>query len=197
MSARAKLNAPAATTDDLPDGLLRQHAFTEWQRRVLMFICEGLRNSEIAARVGVKEATIKSAVSGILRTLGVKSRTQIVVRACQAGMASSDSSRTAASARDLSRGQRSPKEQDGAARRLQTLTEREHEVLDMVSEGLLNKQIAFQLGVCEGTVKAHMGEILRKLNVRSRTEVVIEISRLQSSGARRRERMQVDHRKPA
>jgi DNA-binding NarL/FixJ family response regulator len=43
---------------------------------------------------------------------------------------------------------------------------------------MLNKQIAHELGVGETTVKAHVSEIMRKLNVVSRTQAVIEVARL-------------------
>jgi DNA-binding NarL/FixJ family response regulator len=48
----------------------------------------------------------------------------------------------------------------------------------MLRQGLLNKQIAHELGVGETTVKAHVSEILRKLDVASRTQAVIEVSRI-------------------
>jgi DNA-binding NarL/FixJ family response regulator len=48
----------------------------------------------------------------------------------------------------------------------------------MLKEGLLNKQIAFQLGVSEATVKAHVSAILQKLDVSSRTQAVIAASRI-------------------
>jgi DNA-binding NarL/FixJ family response regulator len=51
-------------------------------------------------------------------------------------------------------------------------------VLQMLRQGLLNKQIAFDLGVGETTVKAHVSEILRKLRVSSRTQAVIEASKI-------------------
>jgi DNA-binding CsgD family transcriptional regulator len=48
----------------------------------------------------------------------------------------------------------------------------------MLSEGLLNKQIAYELTVSEATVKAHVSAILQKLNVDSRTQAVITASRI-------------------
>jgi DNA-binding NarL/FixJ family response regulator len=62
--------------------------------------------------------------------------------------------------------------------RLQSLTPQQLRVLHMLRQGLLNKQIAFKLGVGETTVKAHVSEILRKLDVISRTQAVIEVSRI-------------------
>ncbi len=50
----------------------------------------------------------------------------------------------------------------------------------MLAEGLLNKQIAFELGVSEATVKAHVSAVLQKLGVDSRTQAVILLSRIGS-----------------
>lgn len=65
--------------------------------------------------------------------------------------------------------------------RLATLTPQQIRVLQMLREGLLNKQIAFELHVGETTVKAHVSEILRKLSVYSRTQAVIEVSKLDAT----------------
>jgi len=62
--------------------------------------------------------------------------------------------------------------------RLATLTPQQVRVLMMLSEGLLNKQIAYQLGVSEATVKAHVSAILQKMNVFSRTQAVIMANRV-------------------
>ncbi len=48
----------------------------------------------------------------------------------------------------------------------------------MLRQGKLNKQIAYELDVGETTVKAHVSEILRKLNVASRTQAVIEVQKI-------------------
>lgn len=69
-------------------------------------------------------------------------------------------------------------EAEALARRLTTLTPQQARVLMMLREGLLNKQIAFQLGVSEATVKAHVSAILQKLQVDSRTQAVIAASRI-------------------
>jgi DNA-binding NarL/FixJ family response regulator len=62
--------------------------------------------------------------------------------------------------------------------RLQTLTPQQTRVLGMLAEGLLNKQIAFELNVSEATVKAHVSAILQKLGVDSRTQAVIRLARI-------------------
>ena len=48
----------------------------------------------------------------------------------------------------------------------------------MLAEGLLNKQIAYELGVSEATIKAHVSAVLQKLNVDSRTQAVIRLSKI-------------------
>jgi DNA-binding NarL/FixJ family response regulator len=62
--------------------------------------------------------------------------------------------------------------------RLASLTPQQVRVLMMLGEGLLNKQIAFQLGVSEATVKAHVSAILEKLGVDSRTQAVIAVNKI-------------------
>ena len=63
--------------------------------------------------------------------------------------------------------------------RMATLTPQQVRVLMMLSEGLLNKQIAFQLSVSEATVKAHVSAILQKLGVESRTQAVIAAAKIE------------------
>ncbi len=69
-------------------------------------------------------------------------------------------------------------ELDALTAKLQSLTHQQLRVLQMLCQGLLNKQIAHELDVGEATVKAHISEILRKLHVCSRTQAVLEVSKL-------------------
>lgn len=71
------------------------------------------------------------------------------------------------------------KESKALASRLATLTPQQVRVLMMLSEGLLNKQIAYELGVSEATVKAHVSAILQKLGVESRTQAVIAAAKIE------------------
>ncbi len=64
--------------------------------------------------------------------------------------------------------------------RLSTLTPQQVRVLMMLSGGLLNKQIAHELGVSEATVKAHVSAILQKLGVESRTQAVIAAGKIEA-----------------
>jgi FixJ family two-component response regulator len=56
--------------------------------------------------------------------------------------------------------------------RFDALTQREREVLALVSAGRVNKQIAAELGISEATVKVHRGQIMRKMQVRSLAQLV-------------------------
>ncbi|PJG46788.1 helix-turn-helix transcriptional regulator [Sphingobium sp. LB126] len=53
------------------------------------------------------------------------------------------------------------------------MTPTQIKVLRCVHSGLLNKQIAYELGMAEATVKVHMTALMRKLNVRNRTQVAV------------------------
>ena len=64
------------------------------------------------------------------------------------------------------------------ADQLSSLTPQQFKVMVMLTEGLLNKQIAYKLSVSEATIKAHVTAILRKLGVYSRTQAVIIAGRL-------------------
>ncbi|MCQ8783285.1 response regulator transcription factor [Mangrovibrevibacter kandeliae] len=64
--------------------------------------------------------------------------------------------------------------------RMRSLTPQQTRVLTMLGKGLLNKQIAFELGVSEATVKAHVSAVLQKLGVDSRTQAVIRLNKLAS-----------------
>lgn len=70
------------------------------------------------------------------------------------------------------------REERDIARRLAELTPQQFRVLQMLCTGLLNKQIAWELGVGEATVKAHMTAILRKLGANNRTQAVLLAGRL-------------------
>jgi len=79
---------------------------------------------------------------------------------------------------DMSEGGGVAEDDAAFAAKLTSLTPQQFRVLMMLTEGLLNKQIAYELNVSEATIKAHVTAILRKLGVHSRTQAVIEASRL-------------------
>ena len=70
------------------------------------------------------------------------------------------------------------RDEEAVARRLRELTPQQFRVLQMLGEGRLNKQIAWDLGVSEATIKAHVTAVLRKLGVNNRTQAVLMAGRL-------------------
>jgi DNA-binding NarL/FixJ family response regulator len=75
------------------------------------------------------------------------------------------------------------------AEALASLTPQQFRVTTMLGEGLLNKQIAYELNVKEATIKAHMTEIFRKLGVQSRTQAVLAIGNLSITPVEDQQRM--------
>jgi FixJ family two-component response regulator len=63
-------------------------------------------------------------------------------------------------------------------RRLETLTPREHEVMALVVRGMLNKQIAFELGTVEKTIKVHRARVMEKMQAESLADLVRIAERL-------------------
>ena len=61
----------------------------------------------------------------------------------------------------------------GRRRRGDDLTEREREVLDLITKGMANKQIAHALNISDSTVKAHVGSIFQRIGVADRTSAAI------------------------
>ena len=69
-------------------------------------------------------------------------------------------------------------EREDLAKRLRSLTRQQLAVMRRLRDGQSNKQIAAGLGIIETTVKSHVSEVLRKLNVASRTQVAIAIRKI-------------------
>lgn len=63
--------------------------------------------------------------------------------------------------------------------KIASLTPKQHQILLMFADGMLNKQIAYELGLSESTVKSHASTIFLKLGVRNRTQAVIILNELQ------------------
>jgi FixJ family two-component response regulator len=72
----------------------------------------------------------------------------------------------------------------GLRARLETLTPREREVMALVATGRLNKQIAYEIGVSEITVKVHRGQVMRKMRAASLPDLARMADRLNLTGER-------------
>ncbi|MDO6839310.1 response regulator transcription factor [Paraglaciecola chathamensis] len=64
------------------------------------------------------------------------------------------------------------------AQKIAELTPKQFQVLKLIHDGLLNKQIAHELNVTEATVKAHISAVFRKLEVNTRTQAVLLLKKL-------------------
>jgi len=106
----------------------------------------------------------------IPKTLGIEAMRGAIARVFEGGVWTPP---------DIDLGGGSDAETADLMARLASLTPQQVRVLMMLSEGLLNKQIAYELGVSEATVKAHVSAILQKLGVESRTQAVIAASKIE------------------
>src|SRR6476469_7400136 len=107
----------------------------------------------------------------IPKTLGVEAMREAISRVLEGGIWTPP---------DVDLTPRTDAETADLMARLLTLTPQQTRVLMMLSEGLLNKQIAYNLSVSEATVKAHVSAILQKLGVESRTQAVIAAAKIES-----------------
>jgi DNA-binding NarL/FixJ family response regulator len=110
--------------------------------------------------LNVREMTRSARAWGILPPESSAEELSAAVHALSQGLVVGTSALLFESESDPPEGSRGP------------LTERETEVLDLLSKGLANKQIAMQLGISEHTVKFHVSSIYQKLGVTNRTEAV-------------------------
>jgi DNA-binding NarL/FixJ family response regulator len=110
------------------------------------------------------------ALGFIPKTLGIETMRDAITRVFEGGVWTPP---------DIDLGAGSDAESADLLTRLTSLTPQQVRVLMMLSEGLLNKQIAYELGVSEATVKAHVSAILQKLGVESRTQAVIAASKIE------------------
>jgi DNA-binding NarL/FixJ family response regulator len=120
---------------------------------------------------GVIRRCMDFGASGFIpKTLGIEAMRVAVARVFEGGVWTPP---------DIDLGAGSDAETADLMTRLASLTPQQVRVLMMLSEGLLNKQIAYELGVSEATVKAHVSAILQKLGVESRTQAVIAASKIE------------------
>ncbi|MCA1529556.1 response regulator [Bradyrhizobium yuanmingense] len=135
--------------------------------RIPVVIVSGHQDSQIIAgalSLGVSGYILKSSSKQELaQSIGEVLRGAVCVPAAYRGLVRPQ--RAAGPAQDL-------------LKRLHELTPQQLRVLEMLKRGLQNKQIAFELNISETTVKVHVSDILRKLNVLSRTKAIVEMSRI-------------------
>ncbi len=81
-----RLNGAVADAGDDRSIVARLASLTPRQREVLLLVCDGLRNGEIAARLGMTEKTVKAHVSAVLAALGALNRTQAATLARRGGL---------------------------------------------------------------------------------------------------------------
>ena len=107
----------------------------------------------------------------IPKTLGIEAMRQAIARVLEGEVWTPP---------DVDLTRQSDSETSAMIARLSTLTPQQVRVLMMLSGGLLNKQIAYELSVSEATVKAHVSAILQKLGVESRTQAVIAAGKIEA-----------------
>jgi DNA-binding NarL/FixJ family response regulator len=148
--------APRHTTRDLHEPSPDKRP----QTNVVMLV----GNEDDAAVV----AAVRAGATGVVST---SASIEVLVQAIRAAASGQVAFSTEMSAR-LVQELRAPVEQP------ERLTEREHEVLECIADGLSNKEIAWQLRISEKTVKSHVSTILGKLGLESRTQAAMHATRV-------------------
>lgn len=127
--------------------------------RIPILVCSGLDEPRI-----IREAIRLGAAGFIPKSAGKSIYMEALDRIMRGAIFVPDS--VAGSPEDLSA-------EAAPAARIATLTAAQMKVLTMIRRGKINKQIAFDLGIGDSMVKAHVSEIMRKLGVQNRTQVAL------------------------
>lgn len=117
-------------------------------------------------------AALEHGVRGVVRRESGPRIVHAVVRAVSDGLIAIDPSLGEPWSFDAERARA-----NGASARSEALTPRESEVLQLLAEGMANKEIASRLGISDHTVKFHVNALMAKLGVQSRTEAVVRAAR--------------------
>ncbi|NJN18501.1 MAG: response regulator transcription factor [Oscillochloris sp.] len=125
----------------------------------------------LADRQAHREAIHAGAV-GLVSKGQVKDHLLLAVEKVHAGEAWLDRSMIADLLSDIS-GRRNADAVDPEEVKIRSLTEREHEVVQLIAEGLSNRQIAERISISETTVRHHLSSIFSKIGVSSRLELVV------------------------
>jgi DNA-binding NarL/FixJ family response regulator len=153
--------------DDLPPDTRPEQPLTPRELEVLAMIADGATSAEIADRLSTAETTVQSHVQSLL-----SQATAFVTVATLAGSLQQQSDRRAEHATSSASSARTP-----GARPEDLLSRRELEVLALVAEGATNAEIAERLVIAATTVQSHVKSILRKLEVRNRTQAAAQYLR--------------------
>jgi FixJ family two-component response regulator len=161
------------TTDEQTIAAERFNTLTPRQRQVLRLVISGRHNRQIAAELGVVIKTIKVHRARVMRKMAVGSLIELVhaISRLDAYPRSELAQVPLLTGRIL--GIYDEKHATTIARaRLSTLTPRERQVLNLIVSGLLNKQIAAELGITEKAIKSHRARVMRKMAVGSLVELI-------------------------
>ena len=137
-------------------------------KTVMLTVSENENHVQLALQTGVNAYIVKGCSGPELLQ---------IVR----GVQNCESYITPALAARLLTQRKKPAPDTGTALTAACLTHRENQVLQLLSQGLMNKEIAYKLKLTEKTVKHYMTELMQKLNVRNRVEAVL-ISRRRIDG---------------
>jgi len=134
---------------------------TNAQYRVVELVAQGMFNKQIADELEISECTVKVHVTKVLKSGNLRSRTELA-------------------AKWLSRKESAPSRRPPSL--FATLTSAQYRIVVLVAQGMFNKQIADELKISESTVKVHISNVLKRTNLRSRTELAVNwLSREESA----------------
>jgi DNA-binding NarL/FixJ family response regulator len=145
------------------DLLPRLLSVAEQARVILLTGARDPEQHRRAVRLGARGVVLKEEAAQVLLE---------AIRKVYAGEVWLDPSMVASMLGELSRPRQVDKP-DPEAARIASLSEREHEIIALLCQGLPNKQVANKLSISEVTVRYHLGHIYRKLGVEGRLELVI------------------------
>ena len=159
---------------------------TPRQIEILRGLAQDRSSRDIATGLGVSESTVRSHLSRIFKSLGLEGRLDLLraLRRIQRGEPSALPREVAEQLRVPSPSTPSSNREATVVPRdsplLETLTQRESEVLSLLAEGLTNQQIADDLYISEVTVRSHVSRLLKKLGLKNRIEAAFFLLRRES-----------------